>query len=879
MEDVDISDFEDEEISGNQDNIYVLDSGILRRSKSVRQSQKSISPLFNGLWKSQGIADGLNKVGNYNGLKKSDGIPSGFNNIDHDKSDENTEKPQILSSTDTVDNGVVVPEKVSVKQRVNLHEKCIIKEQPVDMRTELETKRGYLMRTVNQNPVETEASGVADYQQQSTLRRSMSFCETRQQKTPLGFYSKTAQYFPKESGEMSSQRYSRLAEELKSKQTKPGRLMTSADQLTGQLNTGDISKYSIDARLIPNENNSAIEKPIELPTEPDEERGYSVRPVYNDPVEKEPSALSDFQRQNTLRRSMSFRDKRRPKKSQHIHTAESGEIKSQRYTRPVEELKTEPSKIIALSDQQTEDNEDNIRYPIAARPNAIKNDDKSSDGLKSVKTREMYSPTYSTSVNYSEQQRHHYKIEEEMQDSFRSRKTDNYSPSVKGNKQHKQKSPERIEGYGYSAQTSGYQCITYPSTTAYPVVSMFKTSQPRTKTETKPTLGVDTAPFALIEVKRTNKSKGLQRSKTMRERSGVRAYERTIPGAPRGFGFLHGSMQMNPSTKNTLMQVPEHSIGVWIFGEDNFFTTLPKVWTVSDCIKHVRNKIGNFGYGDLDLWIRNRCIMLNKGKTLSDYPGLKSLYVIRRPRSRDPHPFHQTPRCDDTDPFSDDTCVLMPCGHAISPENLYEYAWSKIQNGGIGVTCPAVPDAKRPSEQCSTIWDFTSVSKLACLSNDENCLFCCQLFSNFVEAQPNIHLCPVCNEAIYSDCATVFKCFNCEKSGTSFSFCVHCHRPIYGRECVNDECQESVPRLKTLLKNCPTRTLVNVPNCPSVRACPKCNCVIEYDEEDSCKHMTCPRNSCQTQFCFICLKVKTDKYYWPCGGAYEPCSPSPRQIM
>ncbi|XP_069101918.1 uncharacterized protein [Argopecten irradians] len=339
------------------------------------------------------------------------------------------------------------------------------------------------------------------------------------------------------------------------------------------------------------------------------------------------------------------------------------------------------------------------------------------------------------------------------------------------------------------------------------------------------------------------------------------------------------TLGLNPSTKNTLMQVPEHSIGVWIFGEDNFFTTLPKVWTVSDCIKHVRNKIGNFGYGDLDLWIRNRCIMLNKGKTLSDYPGLKSLYVIRRPRSRDPHPFHQTPRCDDTDPFSDDTCVLMPCGHAISPENLYEYAWSKIQNGGIGVTCPAVPDAKRPSEQCSTIWDFTSVSKLACLSNDENCLFCCQLFSNFVEAQPNIHLCPVCNEAIYSDCATVFKCFNCEKSGTSFSFCVHCHRPIYGRECVNDECQESVPRLKTLLKNCPTRTLVNVPNCPSVRACPKCNCVIEYDEEDSCKHMTCPRNSCQTQFCFICLKVKTDKYYWPCGGAYEPCSPSPRQIM
>ncbi|XP_033725739.1 uncharacterized protein LOC117315587 [Pecten maximus] len=182
-----------------------------------------------------------------------------------------------------------------------------------------------------------------------------------------------------------------------------------------------------------------------------------------------------------------------------------------------------------------------------------------------------------------------------------------------------------------------------------------------------------------------------------------------------------------------MMQVPRDSVGVWKFGEDNFFTTVPNAWTVSDCIAHVRNKIGRFGYGDLDLLIKNRCIMLDKGKSLSDYPGLKSLYVIRRPSSRDPHPFHQTSRPDDTEPFSDDTCVAMSCGHAVSPENLYLYAWKKIQNGGIEVTCPAVPDINKPGEQCSKTWEFQSISKLACLSNDENNLFCSKLFSNVLE--------------------------------------------------------------------------------------------------------------------------------------------------
>ncbi|XP_060074775.1 E3 ubiquitin-protein ligase RNF19B-like [Ylistrum balloti] len=327
------------------------------------------------------------------------------------------------------------------------------------------------------------------------------------------------------------------------------------------------------------------------------------------------------------------------------------------------------------------------------------------------------------------------------------------------------------------------------------------------------------------------------------------------------------------------MQVPGNSVGVWKFGDENFFTSVPKAWTVSDCITHVRNKIGRYGYGDIDLWIKNRCIMLDKRKSLSDYPGLKSLHVVRRPLSRDPHPSYATSCKDDTDPFCDSTTVGMSCGHFISPDNLYQYAWRKIQEGTIEVTCPAVPDTNRPAEQCSKEWDFQSISKIACLSDDENYMFCSKLFSNLLERESNIHICPGCNEAIFSNCANILKCSYCEKSGRSFSYCVKCHQAVYRNTCSNPDCKESLPKIRALLQNCHMITIVDVPNCPSVRACPKCSCVIEFDEAESCKHMTCPRNFCQTKFCFICLKVKTDQYYWPCGGAFDPCSPTPRQIV
>ncbi|XP_060074750.1 uncharacterized protein LOC132554449 [Ylistrum balloti] len=337
---------------------------------------------------------------------------------------------------------------------------------------------------------------------------------------------------------------------------------------------------------------------------------------------------------------------------------------------------------------------------------------------------------------------------------------------------------------------------------------------------------------------------------------------------------------VSPSSEKSPVKVPWNSIGVWRFGENDLFVTVLKSWSVSKCIENVRRELkenGDNGVFQLDLWVKNRSIMLDDQKSLSDYPGLTKLYVVRRPKFRNAPLRFQTSDNDVTDPFSDDTCVRMECGHAISPENLYTYAWNKITNGELEVTCPAIPDDNRPSEQCAKLWTFKSICSRACLSCDETNLFLTKLFLNWQDKNKNVYLCPKCDEAQQDTCErSVVKCRYCK-----YSFCVRCLGSVgvMFKTCQNSECKQSIPKVKQLLVNCSMRTLVGVPNCPSVRACPVCNCVIEYDEVESCKHMTCPRKFCQTKFCFICLKVKTDKYYWPCGGAFDPCTPAEIQII
>ena len=61
-------------------------------------------------------------------------------------------------------------------------------------------------------------------------------------------------------------------------------------------------------------------------------------------------------------------------------------------------------------------------------------------------------------------------------------------------------------------------------------------------------------------------------------------------------------------------------------------------------------------------------------------------------------------------------------------------------------------------------------------------------------------------------------------------------------------------------------------SCPSIRLCPNCGTPIEHT--GGCKQMTC--RPCQTDFCFICLRIKTSGS-WQCGSYNTKCAVAPIQ--
>uniref|UniRef100_A0A8C7IRE5 RBR-type E3 ubiquitin transferase n=1 Tax=Oncorhynchus kisutch TaxID=8019 RepID=A0A8C7IRE5_ONCKI len=80
-----------------------------------------------------------------------------------------------------------------------------------------------------------------------------------------------------------------------------------------------------------------------------------------------------------------------------------------------------------------------------------------------------------------------------------------------------------------------------------------------------------------------------------------------------------------------------------------------------------------------------------------------------------------------------------------------------------------------------------------------------------------------------------------------------------------------------LLQNCPTVALPQVHGvtaCPSMRACPTCGALLEHDMT-ACKNLLCPR--CEKEFCFVCLKLKSE--CMKTSSPYKACSAgvAPRQ--
>ncbi|KAL5010895.1 hypothetical protein ScPMuIL_013200 [Solemya velum] len=259
------------------------------------------------------------------------------------------------------------------------------------------------------------------------------------------------------------------------------------------------------------------------------------------------------------------------------------------------------------------------------------------------------------------------------------------------------------------------------------------------------------------------------------------------------------------------------------------------------------------------------------------------IYVCVSPTERRLQAELVTDKPDMINPWDDDPRYLMPCGHAITPDSLYAYCWSELQNRKNKLKCPAIKEGS--ITKCGTTWEFVDVVRGACLSDDEMNLFCSFLNHNWLAKAERIQLCPVCGEAIKkSNCGnTRMKCIYCRNLGRTGTFCFVCLQPwrTGSRKdyCGNRSCKGSVENMLSVLENCQRKSIVGVRGCPVVRACPGCRFVLEHTSsgEGGCKHMVC--TSCNTKFCFICLKIKTDELYWPCGGAFEQCQVAPIQKL
>lgn len=219
--------------------------------------------------------------------------------------------------------------------------------------------------------------------------------------------------------------------------------------------------------------------------------------------------------------------------------------------------------------------------------------------------------------------------------------------------------------------------------------------------------------------------------------------------------------------------------------------------------------------------------------------------------------------------------ALMPCKHAIGPESLTTFCRSLLTAGKFEFRCPYKANPGDPF--CDHLWEFFVVKKLAVLTKEEIKEFEIKICENYLWKAVGIQHCPGCS----SFCERRNKkdrrvvCPICTKDKKeSYDFCWYCLKPWLTSsttECGNASCTGQDPRLK-ILKTCPTKTVVGVPMCPDVRACPKCGLLIQH--KDACKQMECP---CKQKFCFICLTVANESGRYQCGSWNTKCVVAPRQ--
>ncbi len=237
-------------------------------------------------------------------------------------------------------------------------------------------------------------------------------------------------------------------------------------------------------------------------------------------------------------------------------------------------------------------------------------------------------------------------------------------------------------------------------------------------------------------------------------------------------------------------------------------------------------------------------------------------------------------------PRSDENCLItmentkengvivlkMPCGHSISPDGLMDYCWNEVSmNKKTEIKCPL----------CATEWDIGVIRRYSGATAIELSQLEVGISENFCSKSSDINQCPKCNSYITRQNTTLNSvlCVVCSKKSVSNGyFCWHClqewKKPLSSATCGNTNCDDGEKLAQ--LRDCgKVRVTFLKMEIPKLRACPKCGTIIEL--ASGCKHMAC--KACRIEFCFVCLRRRTQEGSWSCGSYNTKCAEAPLQTV
>ena len=267
--------------------------------------------------------------------------------------------------------------------------------------------------------------------------------------------------------------------------------------------------------------------------------------------------------------------------------------------------------------------------------------------------------------------------------------------------------------------------------------------------------------------------------------------------------------------------------------------------------------------------------IMNDSETIKNYPTLENGSRITMGLRGMNSPVNTSlPRSDEEclityRSYKDNgTLVLkMPCGHSICPDGLMDYVWAEVSRKKTEVKCL----------HCFTVWPFKIIKEYGGATRAELVLLEQALSQNFCDESDNINQCPKCQSYFtrVNPSVNSVKCIVCSKSSQSdFYFCWHClgewKSSLSSKVCGND-CMDSdkLAQLSTCDQVGFSHFNIKI---PSLRACPSCGSLIELVGD--LKYVNCKK--CKTDFCFICLRIKTNGM-WLCGDYETQCECAPRQ--